>query len=117
MTLQKEQLPTHYGSLDTVTSQTTPSYQQLESDGSDPSNHHPDNLFSCATPLIRDLKENIREEVEIIKEEVDTLAHAHFVLSQHAIVDTDRLHHDPAAGTATISSEVANMTKNLIGGE
>ncbi|CAB9505928.1 Putative sodium-coupled neutral amino acid transporter 11 [Seminavis robusta] len=117
MTKEAQQLPTHYGSI----SPSTPVYQQLESDSSDQShnnnNHHQTNLYNCGAPLlIHDLKENIKEEIEVIKEEMDTLAHAHFVLSEQAIVDTDRLHHIPAAGTATIPSEVANMTKNLIGG-
>ena len=47
---------------------------------------------------------------------MQTLVHANFHLSEDVLLEDDRLHHDPAAGTATIASEVANMTKNLIGG-
>lgn len=54
--------------------------------------------------------------VRTFSEGVQTLTLADFALSAQARHDDDRLHHDPAAGTATIPSEVANMTKNLIGG-
>lgn len=52
-----------------------------------------------------------------LSESVQTLAHSRFALSEEALVDPDRLHHAPAAtADATIPSEIANMTKNLIGG-
>jgi hypothetical protein len=55
--------------------------------------------------------------VRKLSEGVESLAHAQFHLSEEALAaDVDRLHTLPSAGTATIPSEVANMTKNLIGG-
>ena len=62
--------------------------------------------YLMTNPLIRTFSESMQ-----------TLANAQFHLSHDAIDPAgDRLHTSPTAGTATIPSEVANMTKNLIGG-
>ena len=51
-----------------------------------------------------------------MSEGIETLALSNFALSQDALVEEDRLHNVPAGGTATVFSEVANISKNLIGG-
>ena len=56
-------------------------------------------------------KEIVEDELQLITDEVHTLAHASLRLNNQAITDPDRLHRDPAAGTATIPSEVANMSE------
>ena len=54
--------------------------------------------------------------VRTISEVSTSLVHAQFHLSEDALnAHVDRIH-DLKEGTATIPSEVANMTKNLIGG-
>lgn len=94
---------------------TNPSYGAVQSD--EPlikKVHSHDGLFrEHAHHLDHELGPSL---MRTVSESMQTLAQSHFSLSDHALVDADRLHHDPAAGTATIPSEVANMTKNLIGG-
>ena len=88
--------PTHYGSI--------PS-----------SNHHGDHHRQRSSIGSRHgLKEIIEDEFHIITEEVKTVAHSPLKLSEHAVLDANRLHRDPAAGTATIPSEVANMGEPFI---
>ena len=75
-----------------------------------------DGIFREATPMDPMDTEEGPSLMRTWSESMDTLVHAHFHLSEHALMDSDRLHHDPAADKATVASEVANMTKNLIGG-
>lgn len=90
---------THLNSNDKVLYGTISSDSLLEGQ-----RHRRQSSLDFATPIIRTLSEG-----------VETLTHAHFVLSEEALAeDNDRLHR--MDGTATIPSEVANMTKNLIGG-
>ena len=56
-------------------------------------------------------REIVEDELQLITDEVHTLTHASLRLNNQAITDPDRLHRDPAAGTATIPSEVANMSE------
>lgn len=55
--------------------------------------------------------------VRTVSEGVQTLSHPSFVLSAHALdPDEDRRHHFRAAGTSSVVSEIANLSKNTIGG-
>lgn len=55
--------------------------------------------------------------VRTVSEGVQTLSHPSFILSEKALdPDEDRRRHFRTAGTSTISSEVANLSKNTIGG-
>ena len=52
-----------------------------------------------------------------VSEGVQTLAHPSFVLSEKALdLDEDRRRNFRSAGTSSIPSEVANLSKNTIGG-
>lgn len=55
--------------------------------------------------------------VRTFSEGVQTLSHPSFVLSERALdPDEDRRLHFRSAGTSTIVSEIANLSKNTIGG-
>lgn len=72
-------------------------------------NDYDDEYQQPFSPLIRTFSESV-DTLKLIR-------HPSFALSRAAIQeDEDRLHQASAAGTATIPSEVANLSKNLIGG-
>jgi amino acid permease len=55
--------------------------------------------------------------VRTVSEGVQTLSHPSFVLSTHALdPDEDRRRHFRSAGTSSVVSEIANLSKNTIGG-
>ena len=55
--------------------------------------------------------------VRTVSEGVQTLSHPSFILSEKALdPEEDRRKHFRSAGTSTIPSEVANLSKNTIGG-
>ena len=71
-------------------------------------------IFSSSKPgddRRHSFREIVEDELQLITNEVQTLTHASLRLNNQAITDPDRLHRDPAAGTATIPSEVANMSE------
>jgi len=80
--------------------------ERMNSNSADDGGENPYYQFST-NPLVR-----------TISEVSTSLVHAQFQLSEDALnVHVDRIHdRNKEEGTATIPSEVANMTKNLIGG-
>lgn len=78
---------------------------------------HDDGNTYLFGPLVRTLSEAGQPLIRTVSEGVHTLANADFTLSDSAAdICEDRIHHMVGSGKATIPSEIANMTKNLIGG-
>jgi len=111
-------MPTHnallpqYGATDTamtttaLTADSAATTEDVPNNNNEHINSTTTTLGTLTDPLVRKLSEG-----------VGTLTHVQFHLSPEAMAsNVDRLHTLPSAGTATIPSEVANMTKNLIGG-
>jgi sodium-coupled neutral amino acid transporter 11 len=104
-----QQRPSHsYGAVPTsndAVSSSSARSTSLFTYGSDDSEQSAAFLF---IPLVRTLSEGA-ETLQLLK-------HPSFALKDAVILEDDRIESLPAAGIATIPSEVANMTKNLIGG-
>ena len=59
--------------------------------------------------MIRTFSEGVEGTLSLLK-------HPSFAIKEQILEESDLIHKLPGAGTATILSEVANISKNLIGG-
>jgi len=73
-------------------------------------------VFQPVMRTMSEAAETFTETANSMTETANLLSHPSFALKEAVIQEEDRLHEATGAGIASIPSEVANISKNLIGG-